>query len=445
MLKTPKGALQIIKTLQDKGFEAYLVGGCVRDSLLKKKPEEWDITTSAKPEEVVKLFIKVIPTGINFGTVTILLEDGQYEVTTFRSDERYIDGRHPEKVTFTKNLEDDLSRRDFTINAIAYDPFRKKLIDKFNGRKDLKAKLIRAVGNAIERFSEDGLRPLRACRFAAKLNFKIEKETFSAISQSLDTFAKVAPERIHDEILKLLLTNKPSIGFELMQKSGLLKPILPELEEGISVSQPKPFHKYDVYYHNLYTCDNLPKDKPILRLAGLLHDIAKPRCKEIKPDHPSGMTFYNHDQVGVKLTQEIMKRLKFSNADIAYATNLIASHMFQYTKEWGDAAVRRFMRKVGKENIDALFVLRLADIKAMEKKLTCDYLHILKKRIQKVLDDDNALNVCDLAINGENVMKALNIPPGPKVGQVLSELLEKVLDEPALNQKDKLLELIRNV
>jgi poly(A) polymerase/tRNA nucleotidyltransferase (CCA-adding enzyme) len=434
--KIPGGALKILSTLKGKGYQAYLVGGCIRDLLLEIPVAEWDAATSARPDEVAGLFPKVIPTGIEYGTVTILLSDGQYEVTTFRSDERYIDGRHPANVTFTDDIHKDLSRRDFTMNALAYDPESKELIDDWGGQKDLKNKLIRAIGNPMERFSEDGLRTVRACRFAAKLEFEIEKETLAAVPKTLKITKKVAPERIHDELVKMLAADKPSIGFELMRKSGLLKLIMPELEDCYGVEQPRKFHKYDVYWHSLYSCDAADPSNLILRLAALLHDISKPACKE-------GFHFYNHDQEGAGVAEGILRRLRFSNDDIAKVSNLIKNHMFNYESSWSDAAVRRFMRRVGVENLFDLFALRVADTQAMEREIDDIYLKELKSRIQKVIEEEQALHIKDLKVDGKDVMKILKIKPGPKVGEVLNALLEKVLDDPKLNQRETLLKLIK--
>ncbi|MBN2058267.1 MAG: CCA tRNA nucleotidyltransferase [Candidatus Saganbacteria bacterium] len=433
----PSGALNIIKTLQSNGHQAYLVGGCVRDLLLGLEVKEWDITTSAKPDEVGRLFHKVVPTGIDYGTVTALVDGGTYEVTSFRADEQYVDGRHPSNVVFCADLHQDLSRRDFTINALAYDPLADDLVDDHNGQADLKKKLIRAVGDPVARFSEDGLRSVRACRFAAKLGFAIEKGTLAAIPKTLATTRKVAPERIHDELVKLLAADRPSAGFELMRQTGLLKLILPELEHCLGVEQPPNFHKYDVYWHSLYACDAAPKDNLVLRLSALLHDIAKPDCKVDD-------TFYNHDKVGAATAENILRRLKFSNQIFKQVSNLVSHHMFNYTSEWSDAAVRRFIRRVGgPENIKDLFALRLADTSAMEREIDSQYLVELQTRIDKIIAQQHALDVADLKINGEDVMLQLNIPAGPRVGQVLHTLLEKVLDDPQLNERETLLKLIK--
>lgn len=437
MFNFPEAALDIVKKIQSKGYKCYLVGGCIRDLLLNRTPAEWDLTTDAAPEIVSGLFEKVIPTGIDFGTVTVILDNQSFEVTTFRRDERYTDGRHPSQVTYSESLEEDLSRRDFTINAMAYDPLEKKLVDKFSGQEDLKRKLIRAVGDPKLRFSEDGLRPVRACRFAAQLDFKIEEKTFQAIGKTLEIAGKVALERVHDELVKMLSAPKPSIGIEYLRKSGLLKLFIPELLDTVGVEQPPQYHKYDVYWHSLYSCDAAPSDNIPLRLAALLHDIAKPSCKE-------GFTFYNHDQAGVELTEKISKRLKFSNDDVKTVSLLIGNHMFDYKSEWSDAAVRRFIRRVGLENIPSLFALRKADAKAMEREIESGYLEELQSRIDKIISEENALHIKDLKVKGEDVMRELAIPPGPKVGQVLESLLEKVLDDPSLNTREKLIELIKH-
>jgi tRNA nucleotidyltransferase (CCA-adding enzyme) len=437
MIQIKAGAAEIIKGLKASGFAAYLVGGCVRDSLLGLAPSEWDITTSARPDEVMKLFPKTIPTGLDYGTVTVLLADGQYEVTTFRSDENYADGRHPLNVRFTGDIHKDLSRRDFTINALAADPDTGLLIDDFGGQLDLKNKIIRSVGDPVARFLEDGLRPVRACRFAAKLEFTIEEHTFAAIAETLPIVRKVALERIHDELVKMLGAARPSLGFELMRQSGLLQLILPELAACYGVSQPPAFHKYDVYWHSLYACDAAPVGDTILRLAVLLHDIAKPACK-------AGETFYNHDLAGAAMVENILKRLKFSSNDIARIANLVANHMFDYTDKWSDAAVRRFLRRIGGvANVAGLFAVRRADVAAMIKVNDGEYLQELQNRIDKIVAAENALNVNDLKVDGHDVMQSLSILPGPRVGQILNDLLEKVLDDPALNDRDTLLRLIK--
>lgn len=438
MFELPKNVLFICNKLYENNFKAYVVGGSIRDLIIGKPVYDFDIATNATPHEVTSLFEKVVPTGIDFGTVTVILNGENFEVTTFRSEDRYTDGRHPDKVSFAQSIEDDLSRRDFTVNAIAYDPITKKIIDPFNGQADLKAKIIRSVGDPISRFKEDGLRPMRACRFAAKLNFEIEENTFNAINKTLDIFKKVAPERIHDEIVKMISADAPSIGLEYMRKSGLLEIIIPEVLEGIGIEQPKPYHVYDVYYHSIYSCDYGPKNNPILRLALLFHDIAKPRCKK-------EMTFYNHEKVGATMAEDILKKLKFSGSDQEYVENLILNHMFNYDSTWTDSAVRRFIKRVGIDNIKDLFSLRKADMRAMNKDADSDYLKELSNRIKKVIDDENALDVSHLKINGQDIMDILKIGPGPKVGEALNYLLEKVIDDPSLNEMEKLTDIVRSI
>lgn len=437
MFQIPNNVLYIIDKLHENKFKAFIVGGSVRDLIIGKKIYDWDISTDASPAQVTSIFEKVIPTGIDFGTVTVIHNNENFEITTFRCEERYTDGRHPDKISFAKNIKDDLSRRDFTVNAIAYDPVTDEIVDPFNGQDDIKAKLIRSVGDPIARFNEDGLRPMRACRFAASLNFKIEKNTLDAIKKTLDIFRKVSPERIHDEIIKMLCADKPSIGIEYLRESRLLNIIMPELEEGIGVEQPKQFHVWDVYYHNIYSCDFGPKEKPVLRLALLFHDISKPECKVDE-------TFYNHENIGALKASLIMKRLKFSNFEIDYVANLISNHMFNYSCEWSDSAVRRFIKRVGIDNIEDLFAFRKADMLAMDKDAESSYLNELGDRIKKIIDDENALDVSDLKINGLDLMKEFNIKEGPLVGKILNYLLEKVLDEPGLNEKEKLMGLVRD-
>ena len=437
MFTLPEGVSYIITTLAKSGAKAYLVGGAVRDLLMGSPVYDWDIATEVAPARVEEIFSgdKVVPTGVKYGTVTVIVKGGEYEVTTFRQDERYSDGRRPDIVTFTKSIEEDLKRRDFTVNAIAYDPIKQELIDVAKGRDDIKKKLIRAVGDPSVRFAEDGLRALRACRFAAKLGFEIEKKTLKSITRALSVFKKVSPERVREELVKMLACPKPSIGIEYMRKTGLLKEVLPELEEGIGVEQPKPYHIEDVYKHNLSACDQAPAEFPLVRLAALFHDIAKPACKK-------GDTFYDHDQAGEKTVEAVMQRLRFSNEETARVKNLVKNHMFNYTQEWSDSAVRRFISRVGADNLEDLFVLRKADLTAMKREKFGGHVEELKQRIKKILEKNDALTVSQLKVSGNDVMKALGIGPGPRVGEALGGLLEKVLDDPSLNTREKLIELL---
>lgn len=433
-----RSLIQIVERFAEKGHQCYLVGGSVRDLVLNSEAFDYDLATDARPADMMKLFRKVIPTGIKHGTVSVILNKKSFEITTYRSDGKYVDGRHPEKVTFSDTLEQDVQRRDFTINGLAYDLVHQKIIDYVSGYADLEKKIIRTIGDPMERFTEDGLRPLRACRFAAKLNFAIEEETLEAISRTLHVTAKVSAERVRDEILKLMETPKPSVGFEHMRRTGLLSLVLPELDASFNVSQNR-FHRYDIYYHSVLSCDAAPQDRPIIRLAALLHDIGKVPSRRPGPNGDN--TFYNHEIIGAKMARKIMKRLKFSNEQTEKVTNLITNHMFHYTDEWTDGAVRRFIRKVGLDAIDDLITLRLADRKGNGARSGLPApIGTLMTKIREVIEADNAFTVRDLDINGNVIMETFNLQPGPIIGTVLNELLEMVLDNPDLNRRDLLLD-----
>ena len=434
---------RIARTVTEAGFECYMVGGSVRDLILGLPVYDFDFATNARPERVMKLFRRVVPTGIKHGTVTVLLGDNSYEVTTYRADGKYLDGRRPDTVSFSETLEEDVQRRDFTINGLAYDVMAEKVIDLTGGIIDLRAGIIRTIGDPMDRFGEDGLRTYRACRFAAKLGFEIEEGTFEAIGKTLDVAAKVSVERVKDELVKLLETEKPSVGLEYMRKSGLMELFLPELARCYGVEQNK-YHLYDIYYHSVYSCDAAPRGSYPIRLAALLHDIGK--LPTIRQGDDGENTFYNHEVVGSRMTRKIMTRLKFSNEDIQRVMNLVNNHMFHYTDEWTDGAVRRFMRKVGMENLDDLLVLRRADREGngMRGGLPAP-IRELQKRIDKVIEDENAITVKDLNINGHVVMEEFNLTPGPMIGRILNQLLELVLDDPEVNQGDILLEKAREI
>ena len=436
----PLEVKKIALYLQEKGHQAYVVGGGVRDSLLKRRVLDWDLCTSAPPQEVMVLFKRVIPTGLKHGTVTVLTSNQQgVEVTTLRKEGAYKDHRHPDQVVYTQDLKEDLARRDFTINAMAWDPKSKILYDHFEGQKNLKEKIIKTVGNAKDRFEEDGLRSLRAIRFAAELNFSLDQEIMEAIPKTLESTQKVAPERIKEELMKMLGSPKPSIGLELLRKTKLMEWILPELLEGYGMEQNK-FHAFDVYHHSLKACDEADP-LPLLRLAVLLHDIAKPRTRKMLR---GSYRFYGHDRLGAKMAKKIMGRLRFSNNDQDYVINLVRNHMFYYQDEWSDSAVRRFIKRVGEKNLEDLLHLRVADEKASGVNPP-DYerLKVLRDHIEKIRQEESALSVKQLAISGKEVMKILGIKPGPKVGKILNELLEKVLDDPQLNEPDKLQKIVQ--
>ncbi len=431
------------RVLREKGYQCYLVGGSVRDLLLGFDVYDFDFATNAKPEEVSKLFRRVIPTGIKHGTVTVLMKNGTYEITTYRSDGTYLDGRRPEKVHFSDTLEEDVLRRDFTINGLAYDISEEKIIDHVEGMNDLEGELVRTIGDPVDRFFEDGLRTYRACRFAAKLKFKIDEDTLKAIPETLHIAEKVSVERIRDEIMKMLEAEIPSIGLEYLRQTGLMELCLPELAAAYGVEQNK-YHLFDVYYHSLYSCDSAPQSKPLLRLAALLHDIGKVPTRRMGDD--GEYTFYNHEVVGARMTRKLMRRLKFSNEQVQTVINLVSNHMFHYTPEWTDGAVRRFMRKAGLENLDDLFELRMADRagNGMREGLP-EPIKKLRKRIDHIIEEENAFTVKDLDINGNDLMREFNLKPGPVIGRVLNELLEQVLDEPGLNRYDILMVMTQKV
>jgi putative nucleotidyltransferase with HDIG domain len=440
----PDDVLAIYRRLAGQGHSAYLVGGSVRDLLLGRPPGDFDVATSAPPEQVMQLFGQryAVPTGLRHGTVTVLgssrSEGRHVEVTTFRSEGAYLDGRRPETVRFGATLDEDLSRRDFTMNAIAYDPGTDVIVDPHDGRADLARRCVRAVGNPVERFREDGLRPMRAVRQAAQLGFTLDPATHAAIPAALDVFRQVSAERIRDELGKLLGAPTPSQGIDLMRETGLLGAVIPELLEGVGQVQHQ-FHRYDVYRHTLETLDSAPAGDAGLRLGALLHDVAKPRTQQPRPDAPGQFTFFRHEHLGAEMADDICRRLKLPTTEREDVVELVAHHMFFYRSDWTDGSVRRFVRRVGQERLARLLALREADIsgRGFGEDPQCET-HELRTRIDQVASQDAALRVTDLAIDGHDVMRLLGIAGGRKVGEVLESLLEAVLDEPALNTREEL-------
>jgi len=435
----PKEVKSILKKLQDNGYEAYIVGGCVRDFLCGVDPADWDVTTNAKPEEIQKVFPDSFYEN-NFLTVTVKtgsknLKLQEIEITTYRLETKYSDKRHPDNIKYAKTIEEDLARRDFTINAMAIAEVKSiKTIDFFGGQKDLKDKIIRAVGNAEERFNEDALRMLRAVRFASTLGFKIEPETAKAIKKNSPSLKDISEERIREEFLKIIMSERAADGIELLRKLGLLKYIVPELEEGYGVSQNK-HHIYDCYLHSIKALEYSAKKKfnMHVRLASLFHDIAKPRVKAGKGEEA---TFYNHEIVGAKMTFLILNRLKFSKKDVEKITKLVRFHLFYYNVgEVSESSVRRLVKNVGEENIEELLQVRQADrIGSGVPKAEPYKLRHLKYIIEKISKDPISAKM--IKINGNDIMKILKIKPGPKIGQVLDILLGYVLDDPKKNKKD---------
>jgi poly(A) polymerase/tRNA nucleotidyltransferase (CCA-adding enzyme) len=433
----PQEVKFIISHLKEKGFEAYIVGGCVRDLLRKAEPEDWDVATNAKPEEIGKIFLKSYADN-KFGTVTILTDSKnprlkEIEVTPYRIDEKYSDKRHPDKIQWAKTIEEDLARRDFTINAIAIDQ-ETKIIDPFNGQKDLENKIIRTVGKAEERFSEDALRMMRAARFATTLNFGVELKTTQAIKENAFWLKAISKERIRDELMKILMTGRASDGIELLRKLDLLKYILPELEEGYKVTQNK-HHIYDCYEHSLLSLKYAAQKNfnKYVRLAALFHDIAKPR---VKRGEGSDATFYGHEILGAKMTAQILNRLKFPKKDIEKIAKLVRYHLFYYNvDEVSESSVRRLVRQAGPENMEELLQIRMADrIGSGVPKAEPYKLRHLKYIIEKVSQDPISVKL--LKVGGNDVMKISSISPGPKIGQILDILLGYVLEDPKKNDKE---------
>jgi len=433
----------VLDRLEAAGHRAYPVGGCVRDALLHRRGGDWDVTTGARPEQVLPLFEHVVPTGLQHGTVTVVTPRGAVEVTTFRGEEGYTDGRHPDRVVFLDSLEEDLKRRDFTINAMAWDARQQRLVDPFDGQADLARRLVRAVGEARQRFAEDGLRPLRAIRFATVLAFEIHPDTLAAIPDSLPVFRRVAPERVRVELLKILASSSPRAarGIELLRESGLLAAILPELLEGRGHPQNR-FHRDDVYEHGLRCLSRAGRVDALLRLAVLLHDVGKPRTAG---GPPGEHTFYGHEKVSAEMADAILARLRFSNQERERVRTVIANHMFHYEPGWTDGAVRRLVRKVGAERLEDLWAMRRADARGRGLGLADEraQLAALARRVRAVLEVQAALKVTDLAIDGRRVMQVLGLGPGPAVGQALERLLELVLDDPRLNTPETLERLLR--
>jgi putative nucleotidyltransferase with HDIG domain len=426
------------------GKKAYLVGGAVRDILRGKQAKDWDIATDALPEEVMALFPRVFPSGIKHGTVTVRLKGHSLEITTFRSESAYTDGRRPDQVRYRAAIEEDLSRRDFTMNAVAFKLPGGPITDPYNGRDDIKNRIIRCVGRAEERFAEDGLRPLRAVRFAAQLGFRVDPPTLAAIPGALQVSARVSPERIRDELDKIAASEKPSAGLLLMETTGLLELLLPELSRCRGVDQGG-FHRFDVLDHSLLACDYAARTKapPQVRLAGLFHDIGKALTQQ--SDGAGGYTFYGHEGESARLAGEIMTRLRCPKALTDQAVHLIAEHMFHYEDSWGDAAVRRFIIRAGEDRLGDLFALRLADTYAHAgTEPGGDLLVPLIRRIDAVLAQGRAFTLRDLAVSGRDLGE-IGIAPGPRMGAVLRELLEAVVNDPELNRRERLLEIAGNL
>ncbi len=439
-----KPVLDICKELRNAGERAWVVGGCVRDTLRGQAVNDWDVATTARPEKVQKVFRRVIPTGIDHGTVTVLWKGGAYEVTTLRGEGAYTDGRRPDTVVFVEDIDRDLARRDFTVNAIAYDPVDGHVADPFDGLIDMRRKVLRAVGVPSERFQEDGLRILRGARFVATLDFELEEDTEPAFRGALDTFRKVSPERVREEWLKAMKARAPSRAFEVMRRTGILEVTYPELLEQVGCEQNQ-WHAYDVWGHTMRVLDESAPD-PVERIAALLHDVAKPRTRAMS-DKTGDWTFYHHEKVGADMAERWLRDYRFSNHERELVVGLIRHHLICYTSEWTDAAVRRFIKRVGSGNVEPL--LRLGEADALGKgrnvEEELEALKELRGRIDKTMEEGNALTTQDLAVGGKDVIEHLEGGAGPVVGEILRTLLDRVIEDPSLNTRDKLMPMVEEL
>lgn len=424
----------IMNRLEEKGYMAYIVGGSIRDILLDKIPSDYDIATNALPDNIEDIFsdMKRFNVGKKFGTIVISQEEGDVEVTTFRVDGSYIDGRRPEGVSFSSNIADDLSRRDFTINAMAYN-YNTGIIDPYYGREDLKSKTIKTVGNPEERFKEDYLRILRAVRFSTQLDFTIEKSTFDAGKKYGQNISKISMERITAEFFKILLCEKPSNGIRIMEDMKILNIVLPEIIPAIGFEQKNPHHEWDVYNHLLCVLDNTP---PIIqvRLAALFHDIAKPYTLSI--DENGIGHFYGHDKIGAEISKDILKRFKCSNELIEKVYIFVKEHMNHHTN-FKEKGIKRLIRRVGEDEIFNLIALQKADIKCSNKNAAIDHIIEREKEIKDILNNKEAYEINQMDIGGRDLIE-LGFKEGKIIGEILEYLLEKVMENPELNNKDTL-------
>jgi len=445
----PADVAAVVDRLRENGHEAYVVGGCVRDAIRGVEPQDWDVATDARPERIQRLFRRSLYTN-RFGTVVVRLGAGEgareIEITTYRVDAEYSDHRRPDEVAFTTSLREDLARRDFTMNAMAWSP-EAGLVDPFGGAADLEARLVRAVGDPDERFREDALRMLRAVRFAAVLGFTIEAATAAAIARNAELARALSGERVQQELVRILRGPVPSVGLRMLSNVGLLAVIAPELEKCRETPQEKVAAQ-DVFEHSLATLDaaaaEMPANTPphedlVLRLAALLHDVGK-------PDTYDDGHFHQHEFVGEAKARQMLRRWKLDKASVDAVAHLIRNHMFWYQPDWTSAAVRRFIRKIGLEEIPALFALRRADNVGSGARAPRMYaLNELWLRVQEEIHRATAFSKHDLAVNGNDVMAELGIAPGPEVGRVIDALFERVIDEPELNTRERLLPLAREI
>ncbi|MCT4660645.1 MAG: CCA tRNA nucleotidyltransferase [Tissierellales bacterium] len=430
----------IIKIFKKSGYECYIVGGAIRDKLIGRGVNDWDFTTDANPDQILELArknsVKSIPTGKKFGTITLLINDEKYEVTTYRIEKDYVDHREPSVVYYSDSLIEDLKRRDFTINSLAYD-IEMGVVDYFEGISDLKNRIIRCVGEAEERFEEDALRMLRAIRFAAQLNFEIESRTMDAILKKKNLLTFLSEERIREELNKILLSNNPRKGLDLFVKTGIIEVIFPELKDMIGFEQNTPHHDMDVFDHTISVVEKTPCRLNI-RLAALLHDIAKPKC--YLEDETGVGHFYGHEKESSILANEFLKRLKYSNEMTESVVNLVKNHMHVYRGEYTDKAIKKFVNKLKPNTLYDFIDLQWADVMSTTHRGETEFLEVLKRRYEAILERNEAFSLKDLDINGNDLMNA-GFDRGPIIGEILEYILEKVLENPDLNRKKKLMKI----
>lgn len=440
--KIPSEVKSILETFVKEGYQIYIVGGAVRDLILEREVYDWDFTTDATPEQI----LKVIPDGFynnQFGTVGVNSLSGVFEITTMRREGDYKDSRHPSSVNWTTRIEEDLARRDFTINALALSP-KLEITDPFGGQNDLESKQIKAVGDADKRFNEDALRLIRAIRIATQLEFEVEPKTLAAIKKNAGLIKKIASERIRDELFKLIVAPHAYKGLVLLKETDLLEQILPELQRCFGIAQEGPKHdrEYDIGEHNLQAMQNTPSSDPIVRLAALLHDVGKPDTVNTQED--GNVTFYNHEVVGSRIGLAIAKRFNLSNKQSDKLFRLIRWHMFTLDEKQTDSAIRRFIKNVGQENIDCMMAVRIGDrLGGGTQNAVSWRMKEFKKRIDQVLH--KPFSVTDLKINGGDVMETLKIPPSRRVGEILDKLFKEVLADETRNNRDYLIGKIKSM
>lgn len=433
----PEALLALLARLREGGGRALLVGGTVRDVLLGRAGDPvFDVATDRTPPEVIARVGRVVPIGIAHGTVLVIEGEVRVECTTFRREGGYADARRPDRVAFTGDLEGDLARRDLTVNAMAWDPASETLHDPFSGVADLEARVLRAVGDPQARFHEDALRPVRVARLAATLGMEPEPATRAALAIDPGRAGRVAVERVRDELERLMRAERPSTGYRLLREAGLLALWLSELDRCAGVPQNR-FHAHDVFVHSLLTCDAAPADRPRVRWAALLHDIGKP---DTRVERKGDGTFYGHDRVGAELADGLLERLRFPAGERRAIVHLVREHMFDIGPGWSDAAVRRWLRRVGPESVDDLLALRAADAEATGRPGAGAGLDAVRARVDAVRNAPRALSVRDLAVDGRDVMAVLGLTPGPGVGAALERLLEDVIEDPSRNERAWLLE-----